>query len=597
MNIRPLLFTLLITALALAFVAGPPPTARAQNPLPAGVVAFVGVDSNDNAALYVLDIASGTVGQIDSPIAASADLAWQPDGESLAFTTADGGYGLLRSLRGCFETDLLCTDIVEVFPPFIVEELEWSTDGDLLYFLSDTGLHVSAPRARPADTTALDTECGAGIAIAGNMPHLFCAVLDDDGNTQARIYARSTNQFAESYAIGTFPELTAFDIAADGASVVGTLEAAGDSGFYASADGTSTRLAQYQIHVYDVEFAPDGAQDSGTIAIAGATSDSTGDGTLRDGDPAELFLYDTASSTLSQIPGFTEANAVTWDPSGAHILVITNARDFSLFSTATNLVTPADAQLPASVEQVLHPDWSEAKAALPLAIPTATPAATATTIPAPTLPPTLTPLPTVFPTVTPFPTLTPFPTFTPIPSTTPGSPMGTGCEYAYVGGGGLPVAIGDTAQVTQYGAAVRLRDAPALTATQLAELSPGTQMEILNGYICSQGYRWWEVRLADGRQGYLADSDPNGYWIEAVLAPPSESISFYADLYTINQGDCVTIGWDVEGIKAVYYEGVGVTGHETRQECPAVTTTYELRMVRMDDSEVIKEVTIFVIAP
>lgn len=595
MNLRTLLLSLLIVALALPLIVAPRATSRAQATPPAGVIAFIGVDEADNASLYLLNLASGAVGQIDTPVSPDADLAWQPEGETLAFTTADGGYGLLRSLRGCFEADQLCGDIVEVFPPFVVKELEWSADGTLLYFLSDTGVHVSAPRARPADTTTLDTQCDLGIAIAGDAPYLFCAATDLAGNEEAHVYIREEAQFSPLYTVGTFTAMTAFDIARNGASAVGTMEAEVDSGFFTPPAGVPVRLAQYQIHIYDLEFAPAGD----TVAIAGASADSTGDGTLRDGDPAELFLYDAATANLLPIPEFTGANALTWSPDDQHILVITNQRQFSIFTRGTNLVTAVNAQLPGEIVSVRHPDWTTSTT-LPQIIPTATTTPTATAnLPVTSTPiPTPTPRPTAFPTVTPFPTLTPyFPTITPYPSATPGSPMGTGCEYAFVGGGGLPVAIGDTAQVTPYGAAVRLRAAPALTATQLAELPPGTQMEILNGYVCAQGYRWWEVRLANGLQGYLADSDPGGYWIEAVLAPPAETINFYADRYTINQGECVTITWNVEGIKEVYYEGAGVTGHESRQECPAVTTTYELRVIRLDDTEVIRQVSIFVITP
>ncbi|MCD4685197.1 MAG: hypothetical protein K8S97_04600, partial [Anaerolineae bacterium] len=265
MNLRTLLLSLIIIALALGLIIAPHTTSHAQSTPPPGVIAFIGVDGTDNATLFVLNLASGAVGQIDTLVSPDTDLAWQPDGETLAFTTADGGYGLLRSLRGCFEADLLCTDIVEVFPPFIIEELEWSADGVLLYFLSDIGLHVSPPRARPADTTALDTECDAGIAIAGDAPHLFCAATDPTSNVQARVYTRNAEQFTDLYTIGTFPALTAFDMTANGASVVGTLESAGDSGFFAAPDGTATRLAQYQIHVYDLEFATAGD----TVAIAG----------------------------------------------------------------------------------------------------------------------------------------------------------------------------------------------------------------------------------------------------------------------------------------------------------------------------------------
>ena len=62
----------------------------------------------------------------------------------LVFTTADGGYGLLRSLRGCFDADGLCLDLVEVFPPFMVEGIAWSADGELLFLNTDEGLQFSS---------------------------------------------------------------------------------------------------------------------------------------------------------------------------------------------------------------------------------------------------------------------------------------------------------------------------------------------------------------------------------------------------------------------------------------------------------------------
>ncbi len=53
-------------------------------------------------------------GKSSSPIAPETDLAWNPAGDTLAFVTQDGGYGLLRSLRGCFDATATCADTLEV---------------------------------------------------------------------------------------------------------------------------------------------------------------------------------------------------------------------------------------------------------------------------------------------------------------------------------------------------------------------------------------------------------------------------------------------------------------------------------------------------
>jgi len=47
----------------------------------------------------------------------------------------------------------------------------------------------------------------------------------------------------------------------------------------------------------------------------------------------------------------------------------------------------------------------------------------------------------------------------------------------------------------------------------------------------------------------------------------------------LDAGQCTDLRWDVEGVKAVYLDGAGVTGHETRQVCPSDAHTYELRIV------------------
>lgn len=65
---------------------------------------------------------------------------------------------------------------------------------------------------------------------------------------------------------------------------------------------------------------------------------------------------------------------------------------------------------------------------------------------------------------------------------------------------------------------------------------------------------------------------------------PVPVIDFRADDTTLHPGQCTWIRWDVENVIAVYLqEGggpeQGVAGHDKRWVCPAVTTTYHLRIV------------------
>jgi polar amino acid transport system substrate-binding protein len=82
---------------------------------------------------------------------------------------------------------------------------------------------------------------------------------------------------------------------------------------------------------------------------------------------------------------------------------------------------------------------------------------------------------------------------------------------------------------------------------------------------------------------------------------PSAGIAFTANPTTIDQGQCSTLSWQTENVKAVYvypqgedWQNYGVAGTGTRQVCPTTTTTYELRVVKLDDSIEIRQVTVTV---
>ncbi|MFN8451091.1 MAG: hypothetical protein U0521_21565 [Anaerolineae bacterium] len=67
-----------------------------------------------------------------------------------------------------------------------------------------------------------------------------------------------------------------------------------------------------------------------------------------------------------------------------------------------------------------------------------------------------------------------------------------------------------------------------------------------------------------------------------------------ADANPIGYRDCTTIRWDVDNISQVYFEGQGVTGHDSRQVCPGKTTTYTLLVVLLDGTQQTYPITITV---
>lgn len=74
----------------------------------------------------------------------------------------------------------------------------------------------------------------------------------------------------------------------------------------------------------------------------------------------------------------------------------------------------------------------------------------------------------------------------------------------------------------------------------------------------------------------------------AVQQPVNVNPNLRADQNVIAAGQCTTIRWDVDNVNAVFLidpngqQGVG--GHDARNECPGVTTTFTLRVVNHDNS-------------
>ena len=115
-------------------------------------------------------------------------------------------------------------------------------------------------------------------------------------------------------------------------------------------------------------------------------------------------------------------------------------------------------------------------------------------------------------------------------------------------------------------------------------------------------------QLEDGNQHPFGESLRVGIQVAGAPTPtpmptqtPVPGITFYADAETIQQGDAVTLYWDVQDAKEVYayrageeWQNKAVDPTGSAVDYPASTTTYNLRVVRTSGEEILREVTVAV---
>jgi len=78
--------------------------------------------------------------------------------------------------------------------------------------------------------------------------------------------------------------------------------------------------------------------------------------------------------------------------------------------------------------------------------------------------------------------------------------------------------------------------------------------------------------------------------------PPPTIVSLQANPAQVEEGECATVSWRVEGNPtAIYFDGEGVTSPDFRERCPSETTNYTL-LARGPGGEVSQSVTVSVIA-
>lgn len=87
---------------------------------------------------------------------------------------------------------------------------------------------------------------------------------------------------------------------------------------------------------------------------------------------------------------------------------------------------------------------------------------------------------------------------------------------------------------------------------------------------------------------------PTATFTPTPAAAPPQMIgpNLRADKNPIYMGQCTTIRWDVDNINQVYFDGQGVVGHGSQQVCLRQTTTYNLRVLKLDGTEQTFQITV-----
>ncbi len=127
-----------------------------------------------------------------------------------------------------------------------------------------------------------------------------------------------------------------------------------------------------------------------------------------------------------------------------------------------------------------------------------------------------------------------------------------------------------------------------LTAPQIPGVYQGF-WQMRNGQRVPFGQRIWAGIQVPG-----APTPP-----PAPTQTPSAGISFTADRTNIRAGERVVFNWNVQNINAVFFyaqgeswQDKGVGGTDSREAYPNTTTTYELRVVKRDQSVEVRQIRI-----
>lgn len=168
---------------------------------------------------------------------------------------------------------------------------------------------------------------------------------------------------------------------------------------------------------------------------------------------------------------------------------------------------------------------------------------------------------------------------------------------------------------------LNMRSNPGEGATVVTVLNEDDPLQVVGRRFDNS---WVQVRTASGQLGWV--STPllnmnvqlaNVPVVDATFFPaptaiptpipatplpttaqlPPVFISFTSDRGdnpTINSGECVTLNWNVQGIREVYFQGQPATGQGSSQVCPASSQTYHLRVILVSGVEDNRYITVTV---
>lgn len=199
------------------------------------------------------------------------------------------------------------------------------------------------------------------------------------------------------------------------------------------------------------------------------------------------------------------------------------------------------------------------------------------------------------------------------------SPASTATPPPATSAPATPIPTPLTPQVTAKTDA-NVRDGPGLAYPVVGGVSNGETVPVVGRNADSS---WWQISFQGGTAwiaDVVVDANPEAYDAPIVSAPPppptntpvpatptatapavtaTPTSGFWADRVSINKGECTTLRWSFEGIKAIYINlgsgEQGTVGTGSQQVCPTGTTTYYIRIVKQDDTSQTFSVTINVV--
>jgi hypothetical protein len=167
----------------------------------------------------------------------------------------------------------------------------------------------------------------------------------------------------------------------------------------------------------------------------------------------------------------------------------------------------------------------------------------------------------------------------------------------------LVFAHGNVPQAKMGGSAVKLT----------RQVQPGESYDVQISLVAPLKAGTYQAlwQMQNGKDQAFGERLPVGVQVAAQPAPtpkptqpPAAGINFSVNRTDIRHGECVDFSWRVDNVNAVYFyregkqwENHGVAGEGRQEECPHHTQTYNLRVVKRDNSVDTRQITIYVEEP